>query len=182
MVGREISELYPARPATPGEVMLEVDGLSRDGYFEDISFSVRRVRSSASPALSVPAGPRWPSRSSGSIRSTTARSSSTGCGFVPSSPRHAVKCGVAYLPENRLVHGLVPTMRVPLNMTMSIWPKLVNRLGVFRTREMNRRARETGRAGRAAGGSAQPARRAPSRVETSRRSCSANGWRPRRGF
>ena len=33
-------------------------------------------------------------------------------------------------------------MRVPLNMTMSIWPRLVNKLGVFRTREMNRRTRE----------------------------------------
>ena len=31
-------------------------------------------------------------------------------------------------------------MKVPPNMTMSIWPKLVNRLAMFRTREMNRQA------------------------------------------
>jgi rhamnose transport system ATP-binding protein len=142
MVGREISDLYPARPTTAGDVMLEVDGLGRDGYFEDISFTVRRGEIVGFAGL-VGAGRTELAQSlfgidpieRGTIRLD-------GLSFHPQSPRHAVSCGVAYLPENRLVHGLVPTMGVPLNMTMSIWPKLVNRLGVFRTREMNRRARE----------------------------------------
>jgi rhamnose transport system ATP-binding protein len=142
MVGREISDLYPPRPTGAGDVMLEVDGLGRDGYFEDISFSVRRGEIVGFAGL-VGAGRTELAQSlfgidpieRGEIRLD-------GHPFRPQSPRHAVSCGVAYLPENRLVHGLVPTMGVPLNMTMSIWPKLVNRLGVFRTREMNRRARE----------------------------------------
>jgi D-amino peptidase len=33
-----------------------------------------------------------------------------GLRFTPKSPRHAVTCGVAHLPETVLVHGLVPTM------------------------------------------------------------------------
>lgn len=142
MVGREISDLYPSRPTTPGEVMLEVKGLSRAGYFEDISFSVRRGEIVGFAGL-VGAGRTELAQSIFGIDPIDrGEIQLDGLRFVPQSPRHAVKCGVAYLPENRLVHGLVPTMRVPLNMTMAIWPKLVNRAGVFRTREMNRRTRE----------------------------------------
>ncbi len=142
MVGREISDLYPARPNAPGDVMLEVKGLGRDGYFEDISFTVRRGEIVGFAGL-VGAGRTEVAQAIFGIdpidRGTITLDGLT---FVPQSPRHAVRCGVAYLPENRLVHGLVPTMGVPLNMTMSIWPTLVNRFGVFRTREMNRRAQE----------------------------------------
>jgi rhamnose transport system ATP-binding protein len=142
MVGREISDLYPRRPTSPGDVMLEVKGLSRDGYFEDVSFSVRRGEIVGFAGL-VGAGRTEIAQSifgidpidRGEIRLDGLR-------FTPKSPRHAVSCGVAYLPENRLVHGLVPTMKVPPNMTMSIWPRLVTKLGVFRTREMNRQAAE----------------------------------------
>jgi rhamnose transport system ATP-binding protein len=142
MVGREISDLYPRRPTSPGDVMLEVKGLSRDGYFEDVSFSVRRGEIVGFAGL-VGAGRTEIAQSifgidpidRGEIRLDGLR-------FTPKSPRHAVSCGVAYLPENRLVHGLVPTMKVPPNMTMSIWPRLVTKLGVFRAREMNRQARE----------------------------------------
>jgi rhamnose transport system ATP-binding protein len=141
MVGREISDLYPARLNAPGEVMLEVNGLGRDGYFEDISFSVRRGEIVGFAGL-VGAGRTELAQSIFGIDPIDrGEIKLDGLRFVPRSPRHAITCGVAYLPENRLVHGLVPTMRVPLNMTMSIWPKLVNRVGVFRTREMNRRTR-----------------------------------------
>ncbi len=142
MVGREISDLYPARATTPGKVMLEVKGLSRDGYFEDISFSVRCGEIVGFAGL-VGAGRTELAQSIFGIDPIDrGEIMLDGLPFTPKSPRHAVKCGVAYLPENRLEHGLVPTMRVPLNMTMSIWPKLVNKAGVFRTREMNRRTRE----------------------------------------
>ncbi len=142
MVGREISDLYPTRPSSPGDVMLEVKGLGRDGYFEDISFSVRRGEIVGFAGL-VGAGRTELAQSLFGIDPIDrGEIKLDGLRFVPQSPRHAVKCGVAYLPENRLVNGLVPTMRVPLNMTMSIWPNLVNKLGVFRTREMHRRTRE----------------------------------------
>jgi len=142
MVGREISDLYPARPTNPGEVMLEVKGLSRDGYFEDVSFTVRAGEIVGFAGL-VGAGRTEVAQSIFGIDPIDrGEILLEGLRFRPQSPRHAVKCGVAYLPENRLAHGLVPTMKVPPNMTMSIWPKLVNRLGVFRTREMNRQASE----------------------------------------
>jgi rhamnose transport system ATP-binding protein len=65
-----------------------------------------------------------------------------GLPYVARSPRQAIRCGLAYLPENRLANGLVPGMRVPFNMTMSVWPKLAGRLGRFRSRLMYRQAAE----------------------------------------
>jgi inositol transport system ATP-binding protein len=42
MVGREISQLFPTANATKGDISLEVEGLTKDGVFENISFMVRR--------------------------------------------------------------------------------------------------------------------------------------------
>src|SRR4051794_18773904 len=41
MVGRDLSALFPKQDVEPGEVMLEVEGLSREGVFRDVSFTVR---------------------------------------------------------------------------------------------------------------------------------------------
>jgi rhamnose transport system ATP-binding protein len=65
-----------------------------------------------------------------------------GLPFRPRSPRHAIACGVGYLPENRLANGLVAGMRVPQNITMPIWDEIATRAGRFRTRLMTRRAAE----------------------------------------
>src|SRR6201990_3320805 len=41
MVGRDLSALFPKQDVPAGDVVLEVEGLSREGVFRDISFSVR---------------------------------------------------------------------------------------------------------------------------------------------
>lgn len=41
MVGRSLDGLYPRNTATPGEVVLDVKGLSSDGSFGDVSFQLR---------------------------------------------------------------------------------------------------------------------------------------------
>ena len=41
MVGRPVDQLYPKRESRPGELLLSVDDLGRDGEFEGISFQLR---------------------------------------------------------------------------------------------------------------------------------------------
>ncbi len=41
MVGRDLSALFPKQEVTAGDVVLTVEGLSREGVFRDISFEVR---------------------------------------------------------------------------------------------------------------------------------------------
>ena len=145
MVGREISDLFPARTADPGDVILEVKGLTRRGYFEDVSFTLRRGEILGFAGLVGAGRTELAQALFGIDPIDTGTIELEGLPFVPQNPRHAVRCGVAYLPENRLVHGLVPTMRVPLNMTMSIWGRMSGVLGRFRTRAVHRRADELAR-------------------------------------
>ncbi len=56
---------------------------------------------------------------------------------MPRSPRHAIRSGFAYLPENRLLNGLVAQLSIRLNMTMTIW-QLLARLGIVRERPVDR--------------------------------------------
>ena len=42
MVGREITQFFPKRSVAIGEEILRVEGLSRTGYFKDVSFSVHK--------------------------------------------------------------------------------------------------------------------------------------------
>ncbi|STD03616.1 Arabinose import ATP-binding protein AraG [Dermatophilus congolensis] len=41
MVGRDIEDLYPRRPSQPGKTLLEVNKITREGAFEDISITLR---------------------------------------------------------------------------------------------------------------------------------------------
>jgi rhamnose transport system ATP-binding protein len=137
MVGREISSLYPKGPTTPGDVILEVRSLTRRGYFEDVSFTLRRGEILGFAGL-VGAGRTEVAQALFGIdRIEAGQIILADYPFRPRSPHHAISCGLAYLPENRLVHGLVPGMSIPLNVTMAIWRKL-SRLGVFRSALMNR--------------------------------------------
>lgn len=137
MVGREISTLYPKVQTTPGDVIMDVRGLSRRGFFEDVSFELRRGEILGLAGL-VGAGRTEIAQALFGIDPIDAgRIVLAGHPFRPRSPRHATMCGLAYLPENRLVHGLVPEMSIPLNVTMSIWRRF-SWLGVFRAGLMNR--------------------------------------------
>src|ERR687897_2729285 len=40
MVGRDVTELFPKLPSEVGDVVLEVEGVTRKGVFRDISFSL----------------------------------------------------------------------------------------------------------------------------------------------
>src|SRR6478736_805734 len=42
MVGRDVTELFPKLPSEVGDVVLEVQGLTRAGVFRDISFTLRQ--------------------------------------------------------------------------------------------------------------------------------------------
>lgn len=141
MVGRKVNDLYPAPPREPGEPVLEVQGLTRRGYFHDVSFSLRKGEILGMAGL-VGAGRTDVAQALFGIDPIdSGQILLEGLPFHPRNPRHAIACGIGYLPENRLANGLVADMRVPLNITMPIWDELT-RLGRFRTRLMTRRAQE----------------------------------------
>ena len=98
MVGREVAELFPKQAAEIGDVVLDVQRLTRDGVFHDVSSRSAAARSSASPAWSAPAAARSPARSSASTRPTRGHVEVDGVRLKPGSPargdarRHRRSC------------------------------------------------------------------------------------------
>jgi rhamnose transport system ATP-binding protein len=132
MAGRTLEQLYPKRRLEPGRPVLEVKGLSGRA-FRDVSFSVRE-REIVGMAGFVGAGRSEVARSlfgidghdGGEVRIEGKR-------FEPSSPRAALKRGLAYLPEDRLSQGLIAEMSVASNIAAAVLPA-VSPGGIVRPR------------------------------------------------
>ncbi len=124
MVGRDLSALFPHRPAAPGAVRLEVGDLTRRGMFPPLSFMVRAReivglygivgagRSAVAEALYglAPAD-------GGTIRID-------GRAVRIRSPRQALTAGIAMAPEDRHARGLVSMLSVSENMALAALPGL----------------------------------------------------------
>ena len=119
MVGRELKESIPKRPAKVGEPILEVRGLTRKGVFEDISFTVHRGEIVGIGGL-VGAGRTEVARAifgadpidAGEIRVN-------GKVVKPRSPREAIELGIGLVPEDRKSLGLILNMVVRENTTLA---------------------------------------------------------------
>jgi rhamnose transport system ATP-binding protein len=142
MVGRRIDELYPTPSRERGDVMLEVHDLSRRGYFQDISFYLRSGEILGLAGLVGAGRTELAEAIFGVNPAESGTMKLDGLPYVARSPRQAVRCGLAYLPENRLANGLVAGMRVPFNLTMPVWGRIASRLGRFRSKVMHRTAAE----------------------------------------
>ncbi|MPY98029.1 MAG: ATP-binding cassette domain-containing protein [Actinophytocola sp.] len=130
MVGRDVSALFPKEDVEPGDVVLEVDGLSRHGVFERVGFSVRHGEIVALAGL-VGAGRSEVVRAvfgidrydEGEVRVNGERLSN-------GSPRAAMAAGLALVPEDRRQQGLVMELSIERNATLTRLGKLT-RLGVL---------------------------------------------------
>ena len=78
MVGREITDIYPARDRRPGQVVLHVAGLRRDGILHDLDLEVREGEIVGICGLAGAGGPSSCVRSAAPIASTAAPSSCSG--------------------------------------------------------------------------------------------------------
>jgi len=125
MVGRPLDTLFPQREAVPaGDVVLEVDGLSRAGVFRDVSFDVRAGEIVALAGL-VGAGRSEvvqavfgvDPRDGGTVRVA-------GQVLRAGSPRAAMAAGIALVPEDRRQQGLVLDASITRNVTSTRWGRL----------------------------------------------------------
>ena len=124
MVGREVSDLFPKVPSTPGDVVLEVSDLTSAGVFHDISFTVRAGEIVGLAGL-VGAG-----------RSEIARAIFGVDGYDQGTvtlrgrrlrrrdPADSIAAGLAFIPEDRRQQGLIPDASVAHNIAGVIRSRL----------------------------------------------------------
>ena len=123
MVGRAVS-LFPKVEAPVGDVLLEVEGLSRGGDFRDISFAVRAGEILGLAGL-VGAGRTEIARVLFGVDVADAgviRLAGVPVSFA--SPSAALKAGIAYVPEDRHQDGLILDFSISSNVTLPILPRL----------------------------------------------------------
>jgi rhamnose transport system ATP-binding protein len=141
MVGRELVELFGKVASTPGEVLLEVSGMTRSGVFQDVSFTVARGEIVALAGLV------------GSGRSEVVRAvfgiDRYDCGSVriggvplpPGDPRAALARKVALVPEDRRQQGLFMAASIARNSAVVVLDRL-RRFGLVNGRAERVMARE----------------------------------------
>jgi ABC-type sugar transport system ATPase subunit len=118
MVGREVSEEFPARDPKPGAPALEVRGLSAAGRFRDVSFTVREGEIVGLAGL-VGAG-----RTSTALAIVGAIDSDgdvrvRGEQLRLRTPADAIDRGLAYLTEDRKGRGIFAELSTSTNITIA---------------------------------------------------------------
>src|ERR687893_2284996 len=124
MVGRPLNELFTRSPHSPGEVALEVRGLSRAGEFEDIDLVVRRGEIVGLSGL-VGAGRSEVAQCIFGIRSPESGGIQIDGEYVQvRSPQAAMEQGIFYVPEERRSQGLILPFSIKNNITLSILDRI----------------------------------------------------------
>ena len=129
MVGREIDHLFPKPDPNIGETVLKVTGLSFGDRVRDISFELRRGEILGLAGL-VGAGRTELALTIFGITPATAGTIEIdGAPVTISTPRQARKLGIAYVPEDRGLQGLVRPMTIGQNISMAALRRIAG--GVF---------------------------------------------------
>ena len=129
MVGREMTDMYPPRDNTPGEILLDVHDMCVEGVVFDVNFNVKAGEVLGLAGLG------------GSGRTTVCRAL-VGLGEVrsgeimymgkpaPMMPAAAAKVGLVLIPEDRKTHGLVLNQTMRFNLALPNLSQFIN-LGVL---------------------------------------------------
>ncbi|PPK46513.1 L-arabinose ABC transporter ATP-binding protein [Trinickia symbiotica] len=119
MVGRSIRDVYGYRPRAAGETRIEAKALMGPGLSEPTSFSARRGEIVGFFGLVGAGRTELMKLICGAERPTSGHVELNGRPVVFSTPRDAVRAGIALCPEDRKQEGIVAIASVADNLTIS---------------------------------------------------------------
>ena len=141
MVGREISEEHMAGSHI-GDPILEVKNISKQGNFQNISFTLKRGEVLGITGL-VGAGRTEMVRALfGLNHPDSGEIYMEGKPIAPKSPAEAQQLGIAFVPESRQTEGLILQQNAENNITLSILRTLTGAGGLIRFPLRRTRAQE----------------------------------------
>lgn len=140
MVGRSIDSLFPKADAKIGETVLEVRNLNHGRHVQDISFSLRRGEILGIAGLVGSGRTELALTLFGMTPATSGEIILDGAPVRIASPRQGRDLGIAYVPEDRGMQGLVRPMAIRKNVSMATIEKVS--AGIFiRAKQEAARAR-----------------------------------------
>ena len=138
MVGREISQIYPKQEVERGEEIFRVEGLSKTGYYKDVSFSLHKGEILAMTGL-VGAGRTEVCQGiMGIERPDKGKVILEGKTLSIRHPSDAMIAGIGYLPEDRQKQGLILDWGLGQNVTLSTLEKFTKFTVINRKAERER--------------------------------------------
>ncbi|PRH84242.1 ABC transporter [Labrys okinawensis] len=136
MIGRPLKAIYPQWDSRPGQEVLAVSGLSREGAFEDVSFTVRAGEILGLGGL-VGSGRTEIARVLFGIDQPTAgRIEMAGKAVTFADPPAAMAAGIAYVSEDRLGQSLVMDFPILDNASLPVIEKATMAGLVMRRQEL----------------------------------------------
>ena len=124
MIGRPLREYMHKHGTTIGEVALKVEHLSKPGYFDDISFEVRKGEIVGLGGL-VGAGRTDVARAIfGVAPAASGTIAVAGRSVTISEPSEAISLGLAFVPEDRAAAGIFRTLSVEENISAAVPAKI----------------------------------------------------------
>ena len=141
MVGREINQFFPKRSTVPAEEIFRVEGLSRTGFFRDVSFTVKKGEILALTGL-VGAGRTEVCEAIFGVCPYDSGTITLNGNLIDHlTPSEALDKGIGYLPEDRLKQGLVLRWEIAKNITLPVLSRFLNYFMINRKQE-NETARD----------------------------------------
>src|ERR1700761_6173917 len=119
MVGRSIRDVYGYRAREAGDVQLEVKGLLGPGLSEPVSFAARKGEIVGFFGLVGAGRSELMKLISGAVAPTAGHIELNGKRMTFSTPRDAVRAGIALCPEDRKQEGIVAIASVADNLNIS---------------------------------------------------------------
>jgi ribose transport system ATP-binding protein len=135
MLGRRLAEMFPPKTNTPGEVLLKVEGLTRPGVFEDISFELRAGEILGLAGL-VGSGRTEIARALFGADPAAGRCVLAGRELRRRSPCRCKALGLGLLPEDRKRLGAITGQSVGENLSIGVLDRLSGAAGFLAPRRL----------------------------------------------
>jgi ABC-type sugar transport system ATPase subunit len=140
MVGREIDHLFPKPEPVIGETILKVSNLSFGDRVRDISFELRRGEILGVAGLVGAGRTELALTIFGITPATSGTIEIDGVPVTITTPRQARQHGIAYVPEDRGLQGLVRPMTIAENVSMAALRRIAGGLFINFRAESQRAA------------------------------------------
>lgn len=131
MVNRQVADLYPRRAHALGAPVLRVEGLRREGVYEDIGFELRAGEVLGLSGLLGSGAKEILATLFGLAPADAGRITLAGRPYAPRSVRAAVAQGVVLVPEDRRRQGVSVAHSIRENITLGNLGRL-SRFGLVR--------------------------------------------------
>ena len=126
MVGREITDMYPKEKIELGKEIFRIEGMSRTGFFKDVSLNVKAGEIVGLTGL-VGAGRTETIESvCGITKPDAGKVYLEGKELNIKKPEDAMKAGIILLPEDRQKQGLILSWGLGRNVTLPIQDELAS--------------------------------------------------------